>query len=186
MHSAILLRKREILSIIDRIKRYPVRNEFRHEMMTYAYVLTNGAIEFMVETVLRAWIEKTVDRHSKSNRYSGKKKVTGYLHISSEISKKSISDFHSASYERILSLVEETAGKATKDRFKGLVQQSKAIEPDLDAKLKRINDFRGRIAHGESLPSDEQPNLDQLKDDFSSVYKYIIKNIYIALETVAN
>jgi uncharacterized protein YutE (UPF0331/DUF86 family) len=177
MHSAILERKKEIIGILDKIKKYPIRNEFRHEMMTYAYVLTNGAIEFMVETLLRDWIEKTIDIHSCARRYGGKIKVASYLNISSQISKTNISSFHSASYERIVSLIDETAGKTVRSRFKELVKQSKAIEPDLDAKLKRINDFRGRLVHGESLPIAEQPNIDELKEDFVCVYKHIIKNL---------
>ena len=145
--------------------------------MTYAYILANGAIEFMVETLLREWIEKTIALHSRAKRYSGKIKVSSYLNISSEISKINISSFHSASYERIVSLIDETAGKLVRTKFKDLVKGSKAIEPDLDAKLKRINDFRGRIVHGENLPAAEQPNIDELKEDFVCVYKHIVQNL---------
>jgi len=182
MHADIVRRKNEILSLFTQIKKYPAQGVFHHEMMTYAYILANGAIEFMVETLLREWIEKMVAIHSRSKRYGGKIKVSNYLSISSEISKTNISSFHSASYERIVSLIDEIAGKIVRNKFKDLVKKSKVIEPDLDAKLKRINDFRGRIVHGESLPVFEQPNIDELKEDFGSVYKYIIKNLDTALQ----
>ncbi len=181
MNNAVLQRKREVLSIIDQVKKSSVSNKFRHEMMTYAYVLTNGAIEFMIETILREWAKENINKHGSVGKYSGKKRVSTYLRVSVEICYKKLSRFNNPDYDKIVELLKNVAGEDIKNKFRKLVKESRGTEPEIDAKLKRINEFRHRIAHGGSLPKDEQPNLDELREDFKSVYKYIIKNIDIAL-----
>jgi hypothetical protein len=183
MHEAVLERKKQILFIIDRVRKCSVKNEFRHEMMTYAYVLTNGAIEYMVETILREWVVVNVKKHANSNRYRGKIGVNEYLRISSEISTSTIDRFHNPDYGKIVELIKNVAGERVSKRFKELVDASKATEPELNAKLNKINDFRHRLAHGKTLPRDTQPNLDELRSDFKNVYAHIIKNLDIALRT---
>ena len=183
MHEAVLERKKQILFIIDRVRKCSVKNEFRHEMMTYAYVLTNGAIECMVEIILREWVVVNVKKHANSNRYRGKVGVGSYLGISVEISNKTIGQFHSPGYGKIVDLIRNVSGELATVRFKRLVEASRVTEPELDAKLKKINDFRHRLAHGQTMPRDTQPNLDELRSDFKSVYTHIIKNLDIALRT---
>jgi hypothetical protein len=54
--SAFTERKREITKLLKSIERYPSTNTFKHEMMTYAYVIVCGGIEFMIETILQEWL----------------------------------------------------------------------------------------------------------------------------------
>lgn len=182
MDRAVLERKRQILSIIDQIRKSSATVGFRHEMMTYAYVLVNGAIEYMVETILREWVVNNVKMHANSKRYQGKVFVSKHLSISIEISNKTIDDFHSPSYGKIVDLIRNIAGDHASESFKELVKASRVTEPELDAKLQKINSFRHRLAHGKAMPSDTQPNIDELGSDFKSVYKHIIHNLDLALK----
>ncbi len=183
MHPEVRKRKKEILSLLQLIKKYSVRKKFRHEMMTYAYILSNGAIEFMIETTLREWVKENINKHNKSVRYFGRKSVATYLKNSAEVLDLRVQRFNNpSSCNGIGDLIKDVAGEDAKNRFVTMVGVSRVMEPELDAKLKRINDFRHRVAHGVTLPQDEQPNIDELIADFKSVYKHIVVTVEKSLK----
>lgn len=185
----ILQRKKEVISLLEDVEKYPSTNPFKQEMMTFSYVLVCGAIEFMTESILHDWLNKTIKHHrSSSYRYRGKKYIQHFLDIQSQAREKNITEFHSTKLSEIKKLIGNIAGKSTKDKFSNLFDVSQisvaTLQPDINARLDRITRIRHELAHGEKMPNDIQPNVTELKEDFIFVYEHIIKNIQKSLPRV--
>lgn len=170
--------------MLDAIDGYSSTNPFKHEMMNFGYVLVCGAIEFMTENILQEWLNKTIQHHGHSSAYRGKKYVQYFLSMQSQAKEDSIKKFHSTDLNQTRELIKNIAGVAARDKFNQLLQQSTVIQPDINARLERINRFRHDLAHGQKMPRDTQPNVVELKEDFLFVYKHIIKNIMRCLPRV--
>jgi hypothetical protein len=183
----ILQRKYEIIRLLNAIDSYPSTGLFKHEMMTYAYVLVCGAIEFMTENILEEWLNKTIQHHGKSTNYKGKKYIKYFLSIQSKARYGNIEKFTSTKLEQIKGLITQVAGDSATNKFKLLltqVPQPTTIQLDANARLERINRFRHDLAHGQKMPLNTQPNITELKEDFLFVYENIIRNIKNCLPRV--
>lgn len=182
----LLNRKREIISLLDGIDKYPSTSIFKQEMMTLSYVLVCGAIEFMTESILQEWLTKTI-KHHKASSYRGRKYIQCFLDIQLQVREKNIKGFHSTNLDIIRELIKNVAGEDARNKFNALLQasqQSSTLYPDINARLYRINRVRHELAHGQKMPNDIQPNVSELKEDFIFVYEHIIKNIQKALPRV--
>lgn len=185
--SAVVERKIEVLKILRTIEKYPATSAFKHEMMTYAYILVCASIEFMIENIVREWLNKSIKHHDNSSAYRGKKYVEYYLTTNSIGLLSGIDKFSSTKLENIRWLIGNIAGDASKTKFNILfnqANQSLILQPDLNARLDRIRGIRHALAHGSKLPNDIQPNMSELKEDFLFVYKHIIQNVSNCLPRV--
>ena len=185
--SVVTQRKGEIIRLLKMIDSYPFTDQFKHEMMTYGYVLVCGAIEFMTENILEDWVNKTIKHHEKSDKYKGKIYIKNFLVIQSKTKKEQITKFSSTSLDGIRALITEIAGVEAREKFTSLLRQARqsiVIQSDIDERLKRICRFRHELAHGQKMPQDTQPNIAELREDFLFVYEHIIKNIIGCLPRV--
>jgi len=141
----------------------------------------------MIETALQEWLNKSIRYHGNSGSYRGKKYISYFLIIKSQAGVKNIENFHSTNLERIYELIKNIAGDSSLGRFKALLKhanQSIVLQPDINARLERINQFRHGLAHGQKMPQDTQPNIIELREDFLFVYKHIVQNILKSLPRV--
>jgi len=172
-------RKKYVNTLLEGINKYPATGKFKQEIMVFAYVLVCGAIEYMIETLLQDWLNKTIKHHKKSS-YRGKKYVQYFLEVQSRAREKNIENFHSTKLSEIKGLVSNVAGDLSKIKFNNLLetsQQSAALQPDINSRLDRISKTRHYLAHGEKIPDEIQPNMSELIEDFNFVCKHIIVNI---------
>jgi hypothetical protein len=184
--SDILERKKYIIQILKDIDSYPATSVYKLEMMSFAYVLVCGAIEYMIETILQNWLNKTL-KHHKSTKYRGKRYVQYFLETQMDAREKNIENFHSTKLDQIRGLICNVAGEKSKNNFNALfntAQNSRSLQPDINARLKRINRIRHELAHGQKTPNDIQPNITELIEDFKFVYDHIIKNVQSCLPKV--
>ncbi|MBI4994728.1 hypothetical protein HZC21_03740 [Candidatus Peregrinibacteria bacterium] len=182
----IIERKKYIIRLLREIEKCPATLKYRQEMMVFSYVLVCGAIEFMTENILQNWLAKTIKHHT-SSKYRGKKYVQNFIEIQTQAREKNIENFTSTKLSEIKKLVGNIVGEKTKEKFNSLLdasQQSTVIEPDIAARLERINRTRHDLAHGKKIPNDIQPNISELKEDFIFVYNHIIGNIIKCLPKV--
>ncbi len=185
--NVILERKKYVVRLLENIENYPSTNQFKQEMMTFSYVIVCGAIEFMTETIIQDWLSKTIKHHKSSSYYRGRKYVQYFLDIQSQAREKNIDDFHSTNLDSIRNLIKEMAGETARNKFNNLFQSAQntlALQPDLNERLKRITDTRHYLAHGQKVPNDIQPNVRELREDFLFIYKHIINNIKKCLPKV--
>lgn len=183
---AVSARKKYVDKLLVDIHNYPAINQFKQEMMVFAYVLVCGSIEYMIETLLQNWLSKTIKYHKKSS-YRGKKYIQYFLEIQTQAREENIENFHSTKLSKIKCLIKNIAGESAKLKFNELLkttQQSIALQPDINSRLDRISKTRHYLAHGEKIPTDIQPNISELKEDFKFVYKYIIVNIKKSLPKI--
>lgn len=183
----ILERKKYIIRTLKNIEQYPATSVYKLEMMSFAYVLVCGAIEYMIETVLQNWLNKTIKHHKSSVVYRGKKYVQYFLETQMGAREKNIEDFHSTKLEKIRRLICDVAGEKAKNNFNTLfnaAQNLTSLQPDINARLERINRIRHELAHGQKTPNDIQPNITELIEDFKFVYDHIIKNVKSCLPKV--
>ncbi len=155
-------------------------------MMTFSYIIVCGAVEFMTETIIQDWLSKTI-KHHKGTSYIGRKYVQYFLDTQSQARGKNIDDFHSTNLDNIKKLIKEVAGETARNKFNTLFQGAQntlTLQPDLNARLKRITDTRHYLAHGQKVPNDIQPNVSELREDFLFIYEHIIKNIKKCLPRV--
>lgn len=179
-------RKKYVNALLKDINKYPATSKFKQEIMVFAYVLVCGAIEYMVETLLQDWLNKTIKHHKKTS-YRGKKYVQYFLEVQSQAREKSIENFHSTKLCEIKGLINNVAGDSAKTKFNNLLetaQQSIVIQPDINARLDRISKTRHYLAHGEKIPNEIQPNISELIEDFNFVYKHMIVNIKKSLPKI--
>jgi len=180
-------RKKEIDRLLKEIDRYPATSNFKQEMMSFAYILVCGAIEFMTETILQEWLYKTVKHHKSSTQYRGKKYVQYFLNSQSRAGEANIEQFHSMKLDQIRGLIKNVAGESAKDKFNQLFNidnQNSILQPDINSRLDRVVRIRHELAHGQKMPNGIQPNIIELKEDFGFIYKHIIKNIQKCLPRV--
>jgi N-acetyl-anhydromuramyl-L-alanine amidase AmpD len=184
---AVYERKKQVDLIISQGKKFTsntfsVTNEpVAFEIMANCYVVTNGAIEFMVETILREWTSEHIKIHDKFSNYKGHKRINRFLSVVNTSIETKLNHFNDIQLDKIYELINFVAGEEIKIKFKNLLKNSRANEPDIDNRLEKIYRYRHSIAHGQKLPKETHPNLDELKTDFNCVYKHIIKNIIKAL-----
>lgn len=179
-------RKKYVNILLKDISKYPATSKFKQEIMVFAYVLVCGAIEYMIETLLQDWLNRTIKHHKKSS-YRGKKYVQYFLEVQSQAREKNIENFHSTKLSEIKGLVCNIAGDSTKIRFNDLLEASQlsiALQPDINSRLDRISKTRHYLAHGEKIPNEIQPNILELIEDFNFVYKHIIINIKKSLPKI--
>jgi hypothetical protein len=181
--SVVLERKKEIVKFLTLIESYSSSGLFKHEMMTYAYVLVCGSIEFMTESILEEWLKKTIQRHDNSQKYRGKKYIQDFLSVQLSDKNDQIESFTSTKLSKIKELIGHIAGDSSKNKFNSLLSPA-SLQQDANARLDRISRFRHELAHGQKLPQDTQPNVTELKEDFLFVYKHIILNIKNSLPRV--
>ncbi|MDP3794334.1 MAG: HEPN domain-containing protein [bacterium] len=184
--SVILERKREVIRLLMDIEKYPATKDFKQEMMVFSYVLVCGAVEFMTESILQEWLDKTI-KHHKGSSYRGRKYVQYFLSTQAKAREKNIKDFRSTKLEVIRKFITEVAGVPARKKFDLLFtqsQQSLSLRPDINARLEKINRTRHEIAHGQKMPNDIQPNVSELKKDFIFIYDHIITNIKKCLPRV--
>lgn len=184
---ALLERKRDVLKLLRAVEKYPASSVFKHEMMTFSYVLVCGAIEYMVEIILQDWLDRTL-KHHRSISYRGKKYVQHFLDIQFHARNNDIGGFHSTKLSKIKEIICSVAGNEAKDNFSQMLvssNQSASVQVNaIDSRLGRINRTRHELAHGQKMPGDIQPNITELKKDFIFVYEKIIKNIQKSLPKV--
>lgn len=179
--NAVAKRKQDIVQLLAAIDDYPAIKAFKHEIMTYAYVLACVAIEFMVESTLGDWVDKSIKHHEKS-RYQGKSHVIYFLNIKSEAAVTEIKNFHSTNLDKIENLIKDVAGEMVMKKFKSSLKQRPpgsafVLRQDIDERLKRISLFRHELAHGNKMPRETRPNISELRTDFLFIYNNVIKNL---------
>ncbi|HAM87943.1 MAG: hypothetical protein US83_C0001G0114 [Candidatus Falkowbacteria bacterium GW2011_GWC2_38_22] len=182
----ILERKKYIIRTLKDIDKYPATSVYKLEMMSFAYVLVCGAIEYMIETILQNWLDKTI-KHHKSAAYRGKKYVQYFLETQMGAREKNIEGFHSTKLDQIRGLISNVVGEKAKNNFNTLFNTAQnliSLQPDINARLERINRIRHELAHGQKTPDDIQPNISELIVDFEFVYNHIIKNVKSCLPKV--
>lgn len=155
------------------------------EIMSMCYVLACSSIEYMVEDILLTWSNEITKLHKNSKRYAGKKQTEFFLKVTKETIESKLKKFRSSDFSKIQELLNGISGNETKDKFNNLIDNStrrdsinKSI---LGTKLQNIIDFRNRIAHGQTIPNEESPNLDELKKDYDLIYKHLIRNLIKSL-----
>lgn len=182
----ILERKKYIMQLLTAVEKHPATGHYKLEMMSFSYILVCGSIEYMTEYILQNWLNKTISHH-KSTIYRGRKYVQYFLETQIQAREKNIEDFTSTKLEKIKDLIRAIAGENAKKKFNKLLGASKnstILQPDIESRLERINRTRHELAHGQKIPTDIQPNITELKEDFKFVYKHIIKNIKLCLPKV--
>ena len=182
----ILERKKSVIQLLKDIEGYPAISVFKQDMMAFAYVVVCGAIEFMTETIIQDWLNKTI-KHHKGLSYRGRKYVQYFLDTQSRAREKNIENFHSTDLDKIRELIKNIVGETARDKFNQLfqnTQQTLTLQPDINERLKRITRIRHELAHGQKMPNDLQPNIPELKEDFLFIYEHIIKNIKKCLPRV--
>lgn len=182
----ILERKRYIIRTLKDVEKYPATGVYKQEMMSFSYVLVCGTIEYMIETILQEWLNKTL-KHHKTVSYRGKKYIQYFLDTQVDAREKRIEGFHSTKLDQIRGLICNIAGEKAKTNFNNLFnssQNSTTLQPDINARLERINRIRHELAHGQKIPNDIQPNITELIEDFIFVYDHIIKNVKSCLPRV--
>lgn len=184
--NVLLERKKYVITLLKSVENHPSTGAFKQEMMTLSYVVVCGAIEFMIEHILHDWLSKTL-KHHKGSRYRGKKCIQNFLNEQSQVKQKDIEEFHSTKLSQIRGLINKIAGQQAKDRFNQLFENDQSvysINPDIDARLERINRTRHDLAHGTKIPNDIQPNIIELREDFLFIYEHLIKNVKKCLPKV--
>ncbi|MDD4901175.1 MAG: HEPN domain-containing protein [Patescibacteria group bacterium] len=179
-------RKKYVIQLLKDIEKHPATGDYKLEMMSFSYIMVCGAIEYMIENILHDWLNKTI-KHHKYALYRGKKYVQYFLETQMQAREKNIEYFNSTKLDKIRKLICDVAGKGAKINFNKLFnnsRQSMTLQPDINARLDRINRIRHELAHGQKIPSDIQPNISELKEDFIFVYNHIIKNIKKCLPRV--
>jgi len=184
--SVLLERKKYVLTLLKNVENHRSTDAFKQEMMSLSYVVVCGAIEFMTERILYDWLNRTI-KHHKYSRYRGRKYVQNYLEIQSQTGERSIDSYHSTKLSEIKGLIGKIAGQLAKDKFIELLenaQNTSSINPDINARLERINRTRHELAHGSKTPDEIQPNISELREDFLFIYEHLIKNVKKCLPKV--
>lgn len=149
---------------------------FSHDQMCFSYVLVYGAIEFMIETIIRGWIKHYVDKHKF--HYQGKKHVDYIIQILQKNAETRLDYNNTVDYDKICKLIEIIAGKEKREEFKNLLKKSSSAGTHkVKTTLEKISQVRHRLAHGIELPEGISPNINELEEDFEFLYANLIKNL---------
>lgn len=170
MHRTVIKRKNRILSHIKDVRSLSP-TERSNESMCGCYILAFGAIEFMIETLIRGWIRSNTRKHK--HPYKGKSDVDNVIKVLEDLAETNIKGNHAIKYSKICELVEKLAGSAKKDIFKNKIDSAGGATT-LVAAIDRIELTRHQVAHGNLWPNEISPNLDELENDFLYIYGSLI------------
>lgn len=172
MQRDALTRKNRTLNYIRDIKNLPIRQR-SHEQMCSCYVYTFGALEFMLETITRSWIQSNIKKHKIP--YRGKSSVDRVIGSLESLAEYNLEKNHKMDYEAACDLVQKLAGREKRDELKLRVGQAPGGVNSIITAIKRIQTTRHIVAHGKVWPNETSPNLDELESDFILIYEYLIK-----------
>lgn len=170
-------RKQKVSIILARVNAIK-STSVKHDQMCFCYVLVYGTLEFMIETIIRGWIQHHLKKHSSIGRYRGKRDVDRMIVALQANAEKNLELNNTIKYDKICGLLERAAGGTCLAKFKALVAASSdAGANDTISRIERISLTRHRLAHGIELPQGISPNISELENDFEFLYKNLIKNL---------
>lgn len=178
MHRDVLVRRNRVIKYIQRVRELPIRQR-SHESMCSCYVYTFGALEYMLETLIRGWIQSRVKQHKSP--YKGKKSVDAVIKALEQLAESNLKANNGIKYSTTCELIEKLAGTQKKDMVKSVVDALPGGSAALGSAIARIETMRHNIAHGALWPDETSPNLDDLENDFLFIYNGLIVAINQAL-----
>lgn len=174
MHRAVVKRKNRVIKHIQSTQALRP-TEQTNESMCGCYVLAFGALEYMIETLIRGWIQSNTRMHKHS--YRGKARVDYLIKVLSDLAESNIRYNNGINYSNICKLVEKLAGTNNKDKFKASIDQYSGGSAALIAAILRIETTRHNVAHGAFWPDEISPNLNDLEQDFMYIYSSLIETL---------
>ena len=179
MHRSVLRRKQKVLKYIDNVvNANPLK--ITNESMCYCYILSFASLEYMIETLIRGWIQSNIRYHK--HYYPGKSKVDNIIMVLNELAEGALKYNNGIDYDKICDLVGKLAGDAKKDAFMLEVKSFSGGAPALKASIDRIKIMRHNVAHGAVWPDETTPNVSELKTDFSHIYDCLIQALNTTLK----
>jgi hypothetical protein len=177
MHRAVIKRKNRVLKHINTIRSLKPAEQ-TNESMCGCYVLAFGALEYMIETLIRGWIQSNVRKHK--HPYRGKSQVDIVIAVLGDLAEQNLKHNNGISYSKICELVEKLSGAGNKQIFKRNIETFPGGVQALQTAIARIETTRHNVAHGALWPDEISPNLNDLEQDFMHVYSCLV----VTLNTV--
>lgn len=83
--------------------------------MCLCYILAFGALEYMIESLIRGWVQSNVRKHR--HPYPGKIKVDLIIGVLNDLAEFNLKHNNAIRYDRICPLIERLTGASNKARF---------------------------------------------------------------------
>lgn len=178
MLRAVLIRKNRVSKIISETASLPPR-ELTNDRMCFCYVVAFGALEYMIESLIRGWIQHSIRQHK--HLYPGKPKVDYIISVLNEMAEFNLEHNNGIKFKKICDLVDRLTGSTNRVNLESAVAAYPGGSAALGSAIKRIETTRHNIAHGALLPNEASPNLTELENDFNHIYDCLVKNLDMAL-----
>ena len=178
MLRAVLVRKNRVSKIILGVRSLPPREQ-TNESMCFCYILAFGAIEYMLESLIKGWIQHSIRHHR--HPYPGKPKVDYVITVLNDMAEFNLEHNNGIKFGKICDLVDRLTGSTRRTSLESGVDAYPGGRAALGAAIKRIETTRHNVAHGQLLPAEVSPNLAELENDFNHIYNCLVTNLDAAL-----